>query len=78
VAATHNEDRIAIAIYRSAAGQPITLGAVEQALEQLLAHPPDCDCGLCTAAATVRPYGVWQVVRRWQSGVAATRRRAAR
>ncbi len=56
VAATRNEDRIAIDVYQHAeqTGQPITLGLVEQRLSELLSHEPECPCGLCTAAAAVR------------------------
>ena len=32
-------------------------------LSELLAHEPGC-AGLCTAAASVRPQGVWWVVRK--------------
>jgi hypothetical protein len=80
VPATWNEDRIAIDVYRRAqqTGEPITLGTVERHIDELLSRPPDCPCGLCTAAAAVRDWGVWLVIRRWQSGVAATRRRSAR
>lgn len=61
VPATWNEDRIAIDVYRRAqqTGEPITLGTVERHIDELLSHPPDCPCGLCTAAASVRPWGVW-------------------
>lgn len=52
------EDTLAVDIYRRAAesGEEITLGTVERRLSELLAHEPDC-CGLCTAAASVRPQG---------------------
>jgi hypothetical protein len=80
VAATRNEDMIAVDIYRRAeeSGEPITLGTVERRLSELLAHEPGCPCGLCTAAASVRPQGVWWIVRAWVGGVNATRRRARR
>jgi hypothetical protein len=74
VAATVNEDKLAIHIYRRAAGKPITLGTVEQHLDELLAHQPGCGCGLCAAAATVRPWGVWMVVSRRGKGTESIRR----
>jgi hypothetical protein len=80
VAVSRSEDLLAIDIFRraQASGEPITLGTVERRLAELLSHEPGCACGLCAAAAKVRPWGVWMVVSRWQSGVAATRRRAVR
>jgi hypothetical protein len=79
VAATRNEDFLAVEIYRRAEefGEEITLGTVERRLSELLAHEPGC-CGLCTAAASVRPQGVWWTLRGWVVGVNATRRRAPR
>jgi hypothetical protein len=80
VAATRNEDLLAIDAYRHAenTGQTRTLGFVERRLDELRGHEPGCACGLCTAAAAVRAQGVWYVVRGWAGGIAATRRRALR
>ncbi len=80
MAVSRSEDLLAIDIFRraQASGEPITLGTVERRLAELLAHEPDCPCGLCTAAAKVRAYGVYRVVAAWAGGVAATRRRAVR
>jgi hypothetical protein len=78
-ALTRAEDTLAIDIYRRAeeSGEEISLGTVERRLSELLAHEPGC-CGPCTAAASVRPQGVWWVVRAWVGRVNATRRRARR
>jgi hypothetical protein len=53
VAATLNEDKLAIDVYShaEATGQPVTLGLVERRLDELRSHDPDCGCGLCTACA---------------------------
>jgi hypothetical protein len=55
VVATVNEDKLAIHIYRAAAGKSITLGTVDQHLDELRAHQSGCGCGL-SADATVRPW----------------------
>jgi hypothetical protein len=75
-----NKDSLAIDVYQHAesTGQPITLGLVERHLDELRSHEPECVCGLCTAAAGVDAPSVLYVVRRWASGIAATRRRAVR
>jgi hypothetical protein len=80
VVPSRNEDRLAIDVYRFAqdAGKPLTLGLVEGRLDELRAHDPSCECGLCAAAATARAQGVWWVVRGWAGGIAATKRRARR
>ena len=77
---TRNEDELAIDVWRhaEAIGEPVTLGLVERRLDELRAHASGCACGLCTAAAVVRPSGVWYVVRGWAGGIAATRRRSRR
>ena len=54
----------------------ITLGDVEHYLGQLRNHSPECRCGRCQAAATVRPDRVLMVVRVWQRQLAVTRLRA--
>jgi hypothetical protein len=79
VGASRADDTLAIDIYRRAeeSGEEVTLGTVERRLSELLAHEPGC-CGLCTAAASVRPQGVWWTLRGWVGGVNATRRRARR
>lgn len=74
------EDTLAIDIYTraDAAGEPITLGLVERRLANLLTHTPDCPCGLCAPARTVRAYGVYRVAAGWSTGITRTRQRAAR
>jgi hypothetical protein len=75
-----NAERIAIDVYEDAqqTGETITLGTVERRLDELRSHEPNCPCGLCTAADSVRASAVWYVVRGWGAGIAATKRRAAR
>jgi hypothetical protein len=78
VAATLNEDKLAIDCYRHAeeTGERITLGFVERHLDELRSHDPACGCGLCAAAHAVRASGVYYVAHRWAGGIAATKRRA--
>jgi hypothetical protein len=80
VAATVNEDRLAIDCYRRAeeTGHAIALGFVERRLDELRSHDPARGCGLCAAAHAARASGVYYVAKRWAGGIAATRRRAAR
>ncbi len=78
MAISRNQDRLALDAFRYAeeTGQQITLGMVERRLDELRAHPQGCECGLCTAAASVAAVSVWGLVRGWAGGIAATRRRA--
>lgn len=80
MAATLNEDKLAIDVYShaEATGQSVTLGLVERRLDELRSHDPACGCGLCTAAHAARAAGVYYVAKSWAGGIAATRRRAAR
>jgi hypothetical protein len=73
-------DKLALDIYNhaQATGEPITLGMVERRFAELCSHEPGCACGLCAAAATVRPLGVYRIASVWQGSIAATRRRAVR
>ena len=45
---------LALDVYQTADGRPITLAMVERRLEQLLAHRPGCWCGRCELAAKAR------------------------
>jgi hypothetical protein len=73
VAATLNEDKLAIDVYQYAemTGERITLGLVERRLDELRSHDPDCGCGLCAAAHAARAQGVYYVAHRWAGGIAA-------
>lgn len=75
--ASVHEDRIALALFERCqqTGQPVTLGAAEKLVRELRRHR-DCGCGLCGAAAMVKPRGVHRVAQAWARGIAATRRRA--
>lgn len=75
--ASVHEDRIALALFERCqqTGQPVTLGAAESLVSELLGHQ-GCGCGLCGAAAMVKPRGVLMVAQEWARGIAATRRRA--
>jgi hypothetical protein len=59
-----------------AAQQPVTMTRVKQTVAELLAHPRECACGRCEAAATAREGHLWQVAFAWERSTAATRRRA--
>jgi hypothetical protein len=71
VAASVNEDRLAIDVFNhaEATGQPITLGMVERHLDELRSHDPACGCGLCAAAHSARAPGVYFVAKRWAGGI---------
>jgi hypothetical protein len=80
VGPTRSEDRLAIDVFQhaQATGQPVTLGLVERRLTELASHEPECGCGLCSAARSVKAYSVYRVAAAWAGGIAATRRRASR
>jgi hypothetical protein len=77
---TDAAELIAIDVFNAAqaAGEPVTMALVKQTMAELLAHPPECACGHCEAAATAREGHIWQVASAWERSTAATRRRAAR
>jgi hypothetical protein len=72
---------VAIDVFNTAqaAGEPVTMALVKRLhVTELLAHPPECECGRCEAAATAREGHIWRVASAWQRSTTATRRRAAR
>jgi hypothetical protein len=72
---------VAIDVFETAqaTGRPITITTelVKRHVAELLAHPPECACGRCEAAATASIGHIWRVVTSWQGCIEATRRRAA-
>ena len=79
VRSSRNEDKLACDVWSTYSHNgATTLGDVERHLAALRAHAPGCGCGLCSAAAHVRPLGVWLILSEWMRGTASTRRRAAR
>jgi hypothetical protein len=71
---------VAIDVFNAAQakGEPVTGALVKPVVCELLAHPPECDCGHCEAAATARTAHIWRVASAWQGAIAATGLRAAR
>ncbi len=71
---------IAIDCFNAAqsAGESVTTTLVRRVIEGLLAHPTECDCGHCEAAAIARVGDVYNIAASWQRVVAAVPRRAAR
>jgi hypothetical protein len=74
------DDMVAVDVYNAAqvTGEPVTLSLVRQVIDDLLTHPPRCECGHCEAAATARPDDVWHIASSWHNAVAADNFRAAR
>ena len=60
VAATRNEDRLAIDVYRLAqrTGEQLTLGLVERRLSELLSHEAGCRCGTALPSRLPGCFGV--------------------
>lgn len=60
-------ERVALDAYNAAqtAGQPITPKFVREHMKKLLAHPPECMCELCDAAARTTMASVWRLAERW-------------
>lgn len=77
---SRSEDLLAIDVFTraQATGERITLATVERRLDELLSHEPGCECGLCAAAAGVKPWYVYRVVAGWAGIAASTRHRAMR
>ena len=71
---------VAIDVFNAAeaANEPDSMALVKRHVAELLAHPPECACGHCEAAAIVRTGHVWRIASAWRGATAATRRRAAR
>jgi hypothetical protein len=69
---------VAIDVFNAAqaANEPVTGDLVKRIVGELLAHPQDCACGRCEAAAIARAGHVWRIAAAWQGATAATRRRA--
>ncbi len=60
-----------------AAHEPVTMTLVRRVIDGLLAHPAECDCGHCEAAAIARVGDVCNIATSWQRVVASVPRRAA-
>jgi hypothetical protein len=71
---------VAIDVFKAAqaAGEPITMALVKRHVTELLAHPPECECGRCEAAATARVGHVYAVAIGFQNAIAKNRRLARR
>lgn len=74
------DDLIAVDVFNAAqaSGEPVTMVLVKRVVDDLLAHPAECGCGHCEAAALARVGDVWNIASGWQRAVAASRQRAAR
>jgi hypothetical protein len=77
---TDAAELVAIDVFETAqaAGEPVTMELVKQAMAELLGHAPGCSCGRCEAATTAREGHIWQVAIAWERSTATTRRRALR
>jgi hypothetical protein len=68
------DDLIAVDVFNAAqaTGEPVTMVLVRRVVAGLLAHPPDCGCGRCEAAAIARVADVCNIASGWQRAIAAT------
>jgi hypothetical protein len=57
---------IAVTIIRQVGRTPVTMDTIRASLSALKAHPPDCECDGCVAAARTKPENVMFWCRRWQ------------
>jgi hypothetical protein len=71
---------IALDVFNTAqaAGEPVSTELVKRHVAELLAHPPECACGRCEAAATARVGHVYAVAIGFQNAIAKNRRLARR
>jgi hypothetical protein len=69
------DDLIAVDVFNAAQsrGEPVTMVLVRRVVDGLLAHPPECGCGRCEAAAIARVGDVWNIASGWQRAIAATK-----
>jgi hypothetical protein len=74
------DDLVAVDVFNAAqvTGEPVTTALVRHVIDDLLTHPPRCECGHCEAAATARPDDVWHIASSWHGAVAADKLRPAR
>jgi hypothetical protein len=75
------DDLVAVDVFNAAqvTGEPVSMTLVRRVVDDLLRHPPECDCGHCEAAAVARVKDVWDIASSWQKAVATDNRgRAAR
>jgi hypothetical protein len=54
------------------------MALVKRHVAELLAHPPECACGRCEAAAVAAVPHIWRVASAWERSTEVTRRRARR
>ena len=68
------DDLIAVDVFSAAQStdEPVTMVLVRRVVDDLLAHPPECGCGHCEAAAIARVGDVWNIASGWQRAIAAT------
>jgi hypothetical protein len=69
------DDLTAVDVFNAAqaTGEPVTMVLVRHVVDGLLAHPPECDCGRCEAAAIARVADVCNIASGWQRAIAATK-----
>ena len=73
------DDLVAVDVFNAAkvSGEPLTMTLVRRVIDDLLTHPPSCECGRCEAAAIARVKDVWDIALGWQQVVAANTRGSA-
>jgi hypothetical protein len=67
------DELVAVDVFNTAkmTGEHLTEMLVKRVIDDLLTHPPACDCGRCEAAAIARVKDVWDIASGWQKAVAA-------
>ena len=66
------DDLVAVDVFNAAqvTGEVVSMTLVRRVVDDLLTHPPACDCGHCEAAALARVKDVWDIASGWQKAVA--------
>ncbi|MDT5022925.1 MAG: hypothetical protein QOC88_996 [Mycobacterium sp.] len=75
------DDLVAVDVFNAAqvTGEVVSMTLVRRVVDDLLTHPPACECGHCEAAALARVKDVWDIASGWQKAVATvTKSREAR
>jgi hypothetical protein len=71
-------DRLALLVFEQAqrTGELVTMDLVNHVVNELFAHPAECRCGACQAAAQASARAIFRTAQAWECSVGVTRRLA--
>ena len=64
-------DRLALLVFERAqrTGELVTMDLVNHVVNELLAHPAECRCGACQAAAQASARAIFRTAQAWECSV---------